>query len=75
MVRRLHRRTMRTNDVALLATSFTVAFTIVVGAVAELGEQARFRTMVDPLATVVGALLIAAAVRTIRQRQASSVGR
>ena len=75
MVRRLRRRTMRTNDVALLATSFTVAFTIVVGAVAELGEQARFRTMVDPLATVVGALLIAAAVRAVRQRQASSVGR
>ena len=75
MVRRLRRRTMRANDVALSATSFTIAFTIVVGAVAELGEQARFRTMVDPLATVVGALLVSVAVRAIRQRQASSVGR
>lgn len=75
MVRRLRRRTMRANDVALSATSFTVAFTIVVGAVAELGEQARFRTMVDPLATVVGAVLVAALIRVMRQRQASSVGR
>jgi hypothetical protein len=78
LVRRLRRRTMVTNDVALVATSFTVAFTIVVGAVAELGEQARFRTMVDPLATVVGAFLISMAVRAVRsarQRQASSVGR
>ena len=75
LVRRVRRRSLTTNDVAFVATSFTVAFTIVVGAVAELGEQARFRTMIDPLATVAGAALITALVRAIRQRHASSVGR
>jgi len=72
---RVRRRPRGPNDVVMAAASFTIAFTIVIGAVAELGEQARFRTMVDPLATVVGAVLIAAAVRAIRQRQASPVGR
>jgi hypothetical protein len=47
-----------------------VAFTILVGAVAELGEQARFRTMTDPIVTVV---VIALVVR--RQSHARSVGR
>lgn len=75
LVRRVRRRSLTTNDVAFVATSFTVAFTIVVGAVAELGEQARFRTMVDPLATVAGSVLIVVLVRAIRQRQASTVGR
>lgn len=75
LVRRSRRRALTTNDVTFVATSFTVAFSVVVGAVAELGEQARFRTMVDPLATVVAAVLITALFRNIRQRQASSVGR
>ncbi len=34
------------------------AFTVIVGAVGELGEQARFRSMTDPLALSVGAVLI-----------------
>ena len=75
LVRRVRRRLLTPNDAALVATSFTIAFTVVVGAVAELGEQARFRTMVDPLATVVGAVLVGALIRVIRQRQATSVGR
>ena len=37
---------------------WTVAFTVVVGAVAELGEQARFRTMTDPLTTVAAAVMV-----------------
>jgi len=71
----VRRRPRGPNDVVMAAASFTIAFTIVIGAVAELGEQARFRTMVDPLATVVGAVLMAGVVRARRQRQASSVGR
>lgn len=37
---------------------WTVAFTVVVGAVAELGEQARFRTMTDPMTTVAAAVMV-----------------
>ncbi|MGA1755506.1 MAG: hypothetical protein ACO4BV_08495, partial [Ilumatobacteraceae bacterium] len=56
------------------------AFTVVVGAVAELGEQSRFRTAVDPLATVVVSVLLARFVSRMRDRrkrnqsQAASVG-
>lgn len=42
----------------LLFVSGTVLFTVIVGAIAELGEQARFRTMTDPVVVVVaGAFL------------------
>jgi hypothetical protein len=56
--------------------SFTVVFTIVVGVVAELGEQARFRTMIDPLTTVVGLVVLTRLGAWMRrQSQARSVGR
>jgi hypothetical protein len=42
----------------LVVVSGTVLFTIVIGVVAELGEQARFRTMTDPLVVVVAATLV-----------------
>lgn len=42
----------------LLLVSGTALFTIVIGAVAELGEQARFRTMIDPLVVVVALALV-----------------
>ncbi|MGA0879418.1 MAG: hypothetical protein ACO3SP_09900 [Ilumatobacteraceae bacterium] len=58
----------------------TVAFTILVGAVAELGEQARFRTMTDPLAMVGAAALVESYLRARRGQsavgaQADAVGR
>jgi len=75
-IRRVRRRPLSAIDPALVVASFTVVFTIVVGAVAELGEQARFRTMIDPLTTVVGlALLTRIVARARRQSQARSVGR
>jgi hypothetical protein len=56
----------------LLVVSGTVLFTIVIGVVAELGEQARFRTMTDPLVIVVAATLalprLAAFFGSTRQR-------
>lgn len=45
-------------SLVLLITAGTVLFTVVVGAVAELGEQARFRTMTDPLVVVVAGVFI-----------------
>jgi len=39
----------------VVATAFIAAFTFVVGITGELGEQARFRTMTDPLVWTVGA--------------------
>jgi hypothetical protein len=48
-----------------LVVSGTVLFTIVVGAVAELGEQARFRSMTDPLVIVVAVTLIVPKVKSL----------
>lgn len=45
-------------SLVLVITAGTVLFTVVVGAVAELGEQARFRTMTDPLVVVVAGAFI-----------------
>jgi hypothetical protein len=70
VIKRLLRRGLGPLDPVLAVASCTVAFTILVGAVAELGEQARFRTMTDPIVTVV---VIALVVR--RQSHARSVGR
>lgn len=50
-------------SLALFVISWTAAFTIVVGAVAELGEQARFRTMTDPVVTVVAIVVVQQLVR------------
>jgi len=47
-----------------LYVSGTVLFTIVVGAVAELGEQARFRSMTDPLVVVVALTLVVPKVKS-----------
>jgi hypothetical protein len=49
-------------SLVLAATGFTVWFTYAVGVVGELGEQARFRTMTDPLLV---AVLLAEGVRTV----------
>jgi hypothetical protein len=52
IVQRLRRKELSSMAPIYLVGSFTVAFTVIVGAIAELGEQSRFRTMVDPLVTV-----------------------
>lgn len=61
-------------DDVLIVGAFTVVFTVVVGAVFELGEQARFRTMTDPIAFVMVAALVARIVRARRQPHAEPVG-
>lgn len=58
----------RISPVVLVVASLTIVFTVVIGAIAELGEQARFRTMTDPLALVVGAAVIARITRHRRNR-------
>ncbi len=72
----VRRRRIETRELLHLLAAFTVAFTVVVGAVAELGEQARFRTVTDPIATVVAIGWIWSQVKRARaQRQAADVGR
>lgn len=44
--------------VALAVTAMVVGWTFVVGVVAELGEQDRFRTMTDPLVLTVGGAVL-----------------
>lgn len=76
-VRGWRRRAMSAGDWAIVVAAALAVFTVVVGAVAELGEQSRFRTAVDPLATVVVGVVVARLVRRVRRRrqsQAESVG-
>lgn len=74
-VRWVRRRTISSTDLVVLVASFLAAFTIVVGAVAELGEQSRFRTATDPLAVVVVVVAVANVVKRRRtQSQAEAVG-
>ncbi|MEN9803666.1 MAG: hypothetical protein RIS41_513 [Actinomycetota bacterium] len=83
-IRGLRRRSMTAEDWTIGLASSLALFTVVVGAVAELGEQSRFRTAVDPLATVVVGVVVVRLVggwRTRRvtrrasgQSQAESVG-
>ncbi len=81
VVRGSRRRRMDSGDWTIAVAALLAVFTIFVGAVAELGEQSRFRTAVDPLATVVVAAIVARFVVRLRgrrestQSQADSVGR
>lgn len=70
--RAVRRRAMASRDWAVAVASLLAAFTIVVGAVAELGEQSRFRTAVDPMATVIVGSLIVGWVRRRRSRQSQA---
>lgn len=72
IVRRVLGRPMSGNGLVLVAGSITVAFTVLVGAVAELGEQARFRTMTDPIALVIVAAVAASVIRRRRSRSADT---
>lgn len=80
ILRGSRRRRMSSGDWTISIAAVLALFTIFVGAVAELGEQSRFRTAVDPLATVVVAVIGAQFLRWLRRRrevtqsQAESVG-
>jgi hypothetical protein len=81
IVQRLRRRALHRHAAVYLVGSFTVVFTVLVGAIAELGEQSRFRTMVDPIVTVMVLALITPSVQRLYRRlrshssQARAVGK
>lgn len=74
LVRWLRRRRLGEIDLVNLTGSFIIVFTVLVGAVAELGEQSRFRTVLDPIATVMIATGVMRLVSARRQSQAMAPG-
>ncbi|MFM8531510.1 MAG: hypothetical protein ACKOD2_17915, partial [Ilumatobacteraceae bacterium] len=71
------RRRRSARDVAIAMAGLFAIFTVVVGAVGELGEQSRFRTAVDPLVTTTVVALAWLAITERRRRvqsQAMTVG-
>lgn len=74
LVRWLRRRRLGEIDLVNLTGSFIIVFTVLVGAVAELGEQSRFRTVLDPIATVMIATAVIRLVAARRQSQAIAPG-
>ena len=76
IIQRLRRKALSSTAPIYLVGSFTVAFTVIVGAIAELGEQSRFRTMVDPIVTVMFLAIVVPVVqrlyRQIRKRDNQS---
>ena len=68
ILQRLRRQPLNPTSPIYVVGSFTIAFTVIVGAIAELGEQSRFRTMVDPIVTVmVLAVVVPVVQRWYRQ--------
>ena len=65
VIQRLRRKALSSTAPIYLVGSFTVAFTVIVGAIAELGEQSRFRTMVDPIVTVMFLALVLPVVQRL----------
>ena len=61
----LRRRTRAPSAQAavVVLVGFLSSFTVVVGAIGELGEQARFRSMTDPVALAVGVVVITRLLR------------
>lgn len=70
----IRRRSVTTPDLVVVVAALLALFTVMVGAVAELGEQSRFRTAIDPLVVVVVSVVVERWVRRRRQSQADSVG-
>ena len=68
IIQRLRRKVMSSTAPIYLVGSFTVTFTVIVGAIAELGEQSRFRTMVDPIVTVMFLALVVPVVQRSYRR-------
>jgi hypothetical protein len=65
IIQRLRRKVLSSTAPIYFVGSFTVAFTVIVGAIAELGEQSRFRTMVDPIVTVMFLALVLPVVQRL----------
>lgn len=55
-------------DAAMLAVVFLTWYTVVVGVIAELGEQSRFRSMTDPIALTLGLIVIVRVAKRWRAR-------
>ena len=58
-----------TRDLAFVLVGLIVLWTFVTGITFELGEQARFRTMIDPLVITFGAIAVVELLRVIRGRR------
>ena len=69
LLRRRLVRPISARDLAIVLVGFIVAWTFASGIVFELGEQARFRTMVDPLVISFGGLAVLDLVRLWRVRR------
>lgn len=72
------RRERLAREIPIAVAGFLAIFTVIVGAVGELGEQSRFRTAVDPLVTTIVVTLACLMISERRRRnqsQAESAGR
>jgi hypothetical protein len=67
-VRRRRGRSATADDPVLSGTvclvGFLGVFTVLVGAIGELGEQARFRSTADPIVTTIGLIVLAQLLRS-----------
>jgi hypothetical protein len=74
ILQRLRRKQLSAASTIYVVGSFTVAFTVIVGALAELGEQSRFRTMIDPIVTVMFLALVIPVVQRWYRRFRTQAG-
>jgi hypothetical protein len=74
ILQRLRRKQLNAVSTIYVVGSFTVAFTVIVGAIAELGEQSRFRTMIDPIVTVMFLALVIPVVQRWYRRYRAQTG-
>ena len=74
ILQRLRRKQLNAASTIYVVGSFTVAFTVIVGAIAELGEQSRFRTMIDPIVTVMFLALVIPVVQRWYRRFRTQAG-
>ena len=74
ILQRLRRKQLSATSTIYVVGSFTVAFTVIVGAIAELGEQSRFRTMIDPIVTVMFLALVIPVVQRWYRRFRTQAG-
>ena len=74
ILQRLRRKQLSAASTIYVVGSFTVAFTVIVGAIAELGEQSRFRTMIDPIVTVMFLALVIPVVQRWYRRFRTQTG-
>ena len=74
ILQRLRRKQLSAASTIYVVGSFIVAFTVIVGAIAELGEQSRFRTMIDPIVTVMFLALVIPVVQRWYRRFRTQAG-